>query len=274
MNAIPRPLKIIGAEERLREQRGAKILLTGFPGAGKTSQLRCLDPARTLFVDVEAGDLAVADVATPTVRIDDWPSFRDLVVRLGGPNPSFPDTCCFSEAHYRAAGGPFPDLETYQTIFVNSLTALSRLAYRWCEQQPEAFSERSGAKDIRATYGLLAREMIVTLQHLQHIRGKNIVLVAILEKIIDEFHQTSLQIQMEGTKSGRELPGIVDEIVTLSHVDFGDGKLVRAFVCTSPNPWNFPAKDRSGKLGQVEEPHLGRLIKKLTGPQAESRMEK
>jgi hypothetical protein len=29
------------------------------------------------------------------------------------------------------------------------------------------------------------------------------------------------------------------------------------------NPWNFPAKDRSGKLEQLEESHLGRLIAKL-----------
>ena len=47
-------------------------------------------------------------------------------------------------------------------------------------------------------------------------------------------------------------------------VDFGDGKPVRAFVCTSPNPWQFPAKDRSGKLERVEEPNLGKLIQKLT----------
>jgi hypothetical protein len=48
--------------------------------------------------------------------------------------------------------------------------------------------------------------------------------------------------------------------------DFGDGKPVRTFVCTSPNPWNYPAKDRAGRLEQVEEPHLGKLIDKLTRP--------
>ena len=71
---------------------------------------------------------------------------------------------------------------------------------------------------------------------------------------------------MEGSKTGRELPGIVDQIITMQFVDFGDGNPVRALVCTSPNPWGYPAKDRAGRLEQIEEPHLGKLIAKLIGP--------
>ena len=71
---------------------------------------------------------------------------------------------------------------------------------------------------------------------------------------------------MEGAKTGRELPGIVDQIITMNWIDFGDGKPVRAFVCTAPNPWGYPAKDRAGRLEQIEKPHLGELIAKLIGP--------
>jgi ABC-type arginine transport system ATPase subunit len=53
MNIIP----IISADQRLSERRGAKILLVGPTGVGKSSQLRTLNPARTLFLDIEAGDL-------------------------------------------------------------------------------------------------------------------------------------------------------------------------------------------------------------------------
>ena len=35
------------------------------------------------------------------------------------------------------------------------------------------------------------------------------------------------------------------------------------------NPWGYPAKDRSGRLDVVEEPHLGRLISKITAPRAQ-----
>jgi hypothetical protein len=71
---------------------------------------------------------------------------------------------------------------------------------------------------------------------------------------------------MEGAKTGRELPGIVDQIITMNWIDFGDGVPVRAFVCTTPNRWNYPAKDRAGRLEQIEKPHLGELIAKLIGP--------
>jgi hypothetical protein len=49
----------------------------------------------------------------------------------------------------------------------------------------------------------------------------------------------------------------------MNWIDFGDGKPARAFVCSNPNAWNFPAKDRSGRLEQIEKPHLGELIAKL-----------
>ena len=67
-------MKIISADERLREQRGAKVLIVGPTGVGKTSLLRTLDPERTLFVDIESGDLAVLDFPVPTIRLDDWPT--------------------------------------------------------------------------------------------------------------------------------------------------------------------------------------------------------
>jgi AAA domain len=152
------------------------------------------------------------------------------------------------------------------TIFVDSVTAISRLSFRWSEQQPEAFSERTGKKDTRGAYGLHGREIITWLQHLQHTRDKHVIFVGILEKVLDELNGATWQLQMEGQRTGRELPGIVDQIITMQWVDFGGGVPVRAFVCTSPNPWNYPAKDRSGRLEQIEKPHLGELIEKLIDP--------
>jgi hypothetical protein len=258
-------MQIISADERLRENRGAKVLIVGPTGVGKTSLLRTLDADRTLFVDVEAGDLAVLDLPVPTIRVDDWPTARDLACRIGGPNKSFPPMACYSPAHYEAIGGALEDLDRYDTIFVDSLTAITRLSFRWAEQQPEAFSERTGRKDTRGAYGLHAREMILWLNQLQHARAKNVIFVGILERVVDEFNRAEWQLQSEGSKTSRELPGIVDQIITYQFLDFGDGKPpVRGFVCSNPNVWNFPAKDRSGRLDQIEQPDLGKLLTKLT----------
>src|SRR2546427_3828419 len=61
-------MKIISADERLREKSGVKMLIVGPAKIGKTSLLRTVDPARTLFVDLESGDLAVKDVPVATLR--------------------------------------------------------------------------------------------------------------------------------------------------------------------------------------------------------------
>jgi AAA domain len=260
------PFKFISADERLSAPRGVKALIVGPTGIGKTSLLRTVDPASCLFIDIEAGDLAIADVAVDTIRMDDWPTARHIACAIGGPNPSYSPLSCYSEAHYREIGGALPNLEKYSTIFVDSLTAVSRLSYRWSEQQPEALSERTGKKDIRGAYGLHGREMISWLNQLQHVRGKNVIFVGILELVKDEYGRSDWAIQLEGSKTGRELPGIVNQVITMQSVDFGDGKQTRAFICTSPNRFGYPAKDRSGRLTQMEEPHLGKLISKLTTP--------
>lgn len=260
-------MKIISADERLAERRGVKALIVGPTGIGKTSLLRTIDPRRVLFVDGEAGDLAVQDLPIDTVRIADWRMARDLACRIGGPNPSFPPNSCYSQAHFEAVGGPLENLDRYALVFVDLVTAISRLSFRWAEQQPEARSERTGAKDLRGAYGLHAREMLLWLHQLQHARGKHVVFVGILEKITDEFSRHfGFQVQMEGSKVPREIGGIVDELIVMQWIDFGDHKPVRSFICTEPNPWGLPAKDRSGRLEQTEPPHLGKLIARITTP--------
>jgi hypothetical protein len=260
-------MKLIGPEERLKEKRGVTIAIFGPTGVGKTSLVKTLDTtalSTTLVVDIEAGTLPIDDLPVASVRPRTMREFMDLACVLGGPDPALPASSAFSNAHYaRVAADPeLVKLTDYDILFVDSLTALSRLCFAHCEQLPEALSDR-GRKDTRSTYGAHARLMLGTLNHLQHAPGRTIVFVAILERVVDDFNVVTWQPQLEGAKTARELPGIVDQVVTMQWIDFGDAKPVRAFVCSSPNRWNYPAKDRSGKLAQIEEPDLGKLLAKL-----------
>jgi AAA domain len=261
-------VKIISVDQRLAEPRGAKILIVGPTGVGKTSLLHTLMASTTLFIDVEAGDLAVRDLKIDTLQPRTWPECRDLAVALAGANPAVSADACYSAEHYAAVRDRFGDpaqLSRYETFFIDSITAMGRLSFAWSSQQPEAFSDR-GKKDLRGAYGLHAREMLAWLMHLQQARAINVIFVGVLEEVTDDFNRVELRLQLEGSRTGRELPAIVDEVITYNWVDFGDGILTRSFICTSPNPWRFPAKDRSGRLDQIEEPHLGKLIDKLTKP--------
>lgn len=262
-------LPIISAEERLKERHSAKIGLIGFPGTGKTTQLKTLPAEKTLFVDLEAGDLSVKDWSGDTVRPRTWSEFRDLVVFLAGPLPTATLDQSFSEAHYRHVCEKYGDpeqLAKYEYYFVDSLTVLSRLCFAWCKTQPQAYSEKNGKPDTRGAYGLLGQEMIAALTHLQHVRDKHVIYVAILEEKMDDFNRRYYQLQLEGSKTALELPGILDEVVTLAILKADDGIPYRGFITRADNPYGYPSKDRSGRLDAIEEPHLGRLIQKCLGP--------
>lgn len=261
-------LPIISADERLAEKRGIKGCIFGKSGIGKTSLLWTLPAEDTLFFDLEAGDLAIEGWAGDTIRPRTWQDCRDFAVFIGGPNPALREDQPYSQAHYDAVRERFGDpatLEKYDTVFVDSITVAGRLCFQWCKGQPQAFSDKTGKPDTRGAYGLHGQEMIAWLTHLQHARGKNIWFVGILDEKLDDFNRRFFQPQIEGSKTGLELPGIVDQVITMAELKTEDGTPYRAFICHTLNPHGFPAKDRSGRLELLEEPHLGRLMNKIAG---------
>ncbi|MFN7174808.1 MAG: ATP-binding protein [Thermaurantiacus tibetensis] len=262
-------LRIITADERLAEPRGVKAVIFGKSGIGKTSLLWTLPAESTLFIDLEAGDLAVQGWPGASIRPRTWEECRDLALFLAGPNPALREEQPYSTAQHARVLQDYGDpsaMERFSTIFVDSITVAGRLCFQWCRGQPEAFSERTGKPDVRGAYGLHGREMIAWLTHLQHARGRNVIFVGILDERTDDFNRRVFVPQIDGSKTGNELPGIVDQVLTMAEVKDEAGGPQRVLVCQTINPWGFPAKDRSGRLGLTEPPHLGRLFEKIAGP--------
>jgi hypothetical protein len=281
-------MKLITAKDRLaKTAQKTSIVVAGRAKVGKTSLVLTLPADTTLVLDFEAGMKAVEGrFDGDSIPIRAWLDAVNIVCLLAGPDPAKPDNETFSEAHHaycvKTLGG-IVDPTKYRTIFFDSITDATRVAMDWAKGQPAAFSTRTGQTDLRGAYGLLGREVVGLLKHLQHAPGKGVVFVGGLDRRVDDYGRESFELQTEGAKVGSELPYIVDEVVTLGDFDFdpasnswshnfGKGAH-RALCCRSPNPWGLPAGDRSGRLDLIEEPHLGRLIAKINGGKSPSATE-
>lgn len=271
-------LKFETVAERLAQKKKVNIALFGAIGAGKTYAARTLDPSKTLFIDGEAGTLALGDWPGTTfdirkqsieMGVHPWELCRAIASILAGPEPSAKDGpyCAAEHAKYVAALGGAEQFAKFENIYVDSCTVASRWSFDWSQRQPEAFSEKTGKPDNRGAYGLHGREMVNWFTQLQH-QPKNIVLSCILDERKDDFGRTVFEPQIVGSMAGRELPGIFDVVMTLAKFTTEDGKQYRAFVTEHGNKYGFPAKDRSGILDPLEEPNLGKLIAKIQGAKA------
>jgi hypothetical protein len=272
------PVRIITADERLSAANNkTSVAIFGPSGVGKTTLLKSLPPEQTVCLDLEAGMKSVQDWPGASIPVRSFVDFRDLVVLIGGADPAADPNAWYSAQHLQHVRGVYAGsgleefLASKSIVFVDSITDLTRQVMTYARQQPEAISERTGKPDVRGAYGLLGREVIQALKHLQHAPGKTVIFVGVLEKVTDEFNVTTWQPQMEGSKAGRELPGIVDQVLSL-HLFSRDAEGAylldekaseRRFVCRAGNPFGLPAKDRSGRLDMTEPPDLGALLPKI-----------
>jgi hypothetical protein len=267
-------IRIVTAEERAASPKSS-LAIFGPYGVGKTSLLKTLPADYTLFLDIEAGMKSVEPWPGASFPVEDFRDFQDFVTLVAGPNPAAAPAQWYSIQHYEHvqstyAGTIVEEYAKKPVIFVDSITKLTRRAMMFAQQQPEAFSEKTGRPDVRGVYGLLARQVIAALEHLQQAPGKTLVFVGLLEKITDDYGVQWVP-QMEGSKAGRELPGIVDQVISMHTFskDMSGNYILdekaeeRRFVCKKGNPFGLPAKDRSGRLDMTEPPDLGALLSKI-----------
>jgi len=269
-------LKALSADERNSAAHNrTSLVIFGPYGVGKTSLLHTLPAEHTTCIDIEAGMKSVASWRGSSIEIETFQDFQDLDALIGGPDPAVAPDKWYSVQHWehvckKYAGTAIEDYAHRPVIFVDSISKLTRLAMTYAQQQPEAFN-RKGQADTRGAYGLLARVVINALDHLQHASGKTLIFVGLLEWIKDENGGGEWVPQLEGSKAGRELPGIVDQVIsmqTFAKDEAGEWVLDpssedRMLLTKTVNPYGLPAKDRSGRLDLLEMPDLSALLTKI-----------
>lgn len=269
---------IITADQRMAQKSAIKACILGPSGIGKTSLARTLPEDKTLFIDAEAGMLSLEGwggdsinvrKAASEMGVDAWSFCKTLACWIAGPNPSARQDEAYSHKHYEYAKQMLGDpsaLAKYEHIFVDSITVAGRFSFHWCKGQPEAFSEKTGKPDNRGAYGLHGKEMIDWITQLQHTPEKNVILLGILDEKVDDYNRRTFEAQIDGSKVGREMPGIFDQVISMVQLDTYNGQPCepyRAFVTQTLNKWGYPAKDRSGRLDLIERPDLGYVLGKL-----------
>jgi len=276
-------LKFETAQDRLLRKKKINMLLTGVQGIGKTYVARTLDPAKTLFMDAEAGTLSLEKSKdqpawqgttlnmkkmAQELNVHPWVLCRGIASILHGPDTQDPNGF-YGKQWYdwyvqTFAGGNPNIFDQFETLFTDSLTVVSRWCFDWCKQQPEAISEKTKKLDTRGVYGTMGQELVTWATILQH-QPRNMILSCILEEDEDDFKRKFWQLQIEGKQAGKKIPGIFDLVMTLAWVDFGEqnGGKHRVFVTQEGNALGFPAKDRSGVLEAFEPPNLGAVITKI-----------
>lgn len=270
--------RLITPDERLATNYN-KItgVVYGRAKVGKTTLVRTLPPDTTLFVNLEAGMTALNDWKGCNIDIQTFEDACDAACFIAGVDPSSGPSDFFSSGHYDAVRTKYRaiDPDWFRLSYWDSITDLTRIAMVWAQRQPASFN-KYGKPDLRGAYGEMGRQVVRLLRHVQHAPGKSVFFVGGLDHYINEISQQVFEPQAEGNKTKSELPYIVDQVITMSDFDYTDAGFIhnigkgkfRALCCNSPNPWGLPAGDRSGKLEMIEEPHLGKLIEKITKPTA------
>jgi hypothetical protein len=264
-------LKIITADaRRANAAKRGSIFVVGEPGVGKTCLLWGLPEQETLALDFEGGFKSVSSWGGDSFEIRTFLDAADIACLIGGGDPALPDNELLSSAHYNAVKDRYADfnIDKYGYIFFDSISELSFAAWQYARQQPRAFNDK-GAFDPWGAYGTLAENMTTMIRHMQH-SNKNIIFVGRLEMT-----KAGYKPQLEGAKTAKDLPYIVDQVVSMSFFDYANGGWThnphggeyRAFCCRANNPFGLPAKERTlGNVEMIEEAHIGKLMAKINQP--------
>lgn len=209
---------------------GVKILVYSRAGRGKTT-LCATCPTPVIF-SAESGLLALARYNLPYTKIENLAQLR--------------------EAYLWARGSA--EANQFETICLDSI---SEIAENILGEKLTPVGNK--LVDGRQAYGQMIQDVEKVVRNFRDLPGKHVYMSAKQERIKDE--QSGIIINgpmMPGNKLGQAMPYFPDEVFQL---DVNDNPYYHFLRCR-PDFQN-DAKDRSGVLDPVEEPHLGKIINKI-----------
>jgi len=145
------------------------------------------------------------------------------------------------------------EAQGFETICIDSLSEIAEVVLE---------NAKKGLKDPRQAYMVLQTQISDVIRKFRDLSGKHIYMTAKQERIKDETSNITLYgPSLPGAKLGQASPYFYDEVFQLGVNKDTDGSTYR-FLRTQPD-LQYDAKDRSGSLDEIEEPHLGKIFNKI-----------
>lgn len=207
-----------------------KMLVYGEAGAGKTTLVPTLP--NVLAISAEGGFLSIADSDIPYIEISSMEDLQDA---------------------YRFVTES-KEAQDFESIALDSISEVAEVVLS---------AEKGASKDGRAAYGEMNDKMAKVIRSFRDISDRHIYFSAKMDKTKDEDERIIYAPSMPGKKLTQDLPYYFDEVFALRVGQDKDGKVNR-MLQTAPEG-RYIAKDRSGKLSDWCEPHLGGIIEAIRG---------
>jgi hypothetical protein len=209
---------------------GVKILVYGKAGVGKT--VLCSTCPNPVILSAESGLLSLAWAKLPFWEIRSIDDLREAYRWV-------------SSSH---------EARMFETVCLDSISEIAERVL---------VAAAAKVSDGRAVYGDMQKDMTKVIKEFRDLPGKHVYMSAKQERVKTETGALLNQPMMPGNKMGQAMPYFPDEVFQLDIGNTPDGKQYR-FLRTQPD-FSNDAKDRSGRLDPVEEPNLGKVIRKILG---------
>lgn len=233
------------SSNQLAQVHGVKILTYARSGMGKT--VLCSTAPNPVIISAEAGLLSLK---------------RQNLERLFGfGNPSITydmpviqvntiEQLIEAELWARTSN----EARQFQTVCVDSISEIAEVVLA---------KAKKDAKDPRQAYGVLLDKIIMVIKAFRDLPGKHVLMLAKEEQIKDGDTGVILRgPAMPGAKAGPAAPYLFDEVFNLNKAKDAQSGMEYRYLRTQPD-LKYDAKDRSGALAVIEQPHIGYIIDKI-----------
>lgn len=226
------------------EQRGIKGLVYGRAGVGKTT-LGATAP-NVLFLSGENGLLSLRKVIAEIREKNNNPRFDIPVIELK------------TLADLKGARQwiiSSKEAKNFQTFYVDSISEFA---------ETDINNEKKKNSNLQKAYGAVFDNVMEEFREFRDIQGPNIFFTAKEEMVKAGVTGAVRYIPMfPGQALNPHTPYMFDETFNLNIFKDAEGRDFRA-LRTQPD-FEYDAKDRSGRLDQLEYPDLTYLIRKIRG---------